>query len=134
LLIDPEDTLSKLCDFIGIPYSPKMYQEHHTLGRNQQLVAPEFMKSFHSKAKQGLDPSNIGKFKHKMNQRECFLFELIAAPFLAKYGYSIKFKFLQSPIWNIFRFPLYFLAEGMNGWRYRKRDFQTFKWAGIPRR
>lgn len=128
---NPADEIASLCKFIGIEYSPFMYQEHHNMERNQKLVSPEFMKSFHSKAKQGLDPSNVGKFHGAMSKRERFFFELLTAPFLQKYNYPIEFQFLLLPVWNVVRVPLYFMSQLFNNWRYRRRDFKSLQWANI---
>ncbi|MCM1984897.1 sulfotransferase family protein [Lyngbya confervoides] len=127
----PDEELSKLCDCVGIEYFPKMYQDYHNLERNQKLVSPKFMTSFHSKAKQGLDPNNAEKFYREMRKRERFFFELLAAPYLQKYNYPIEFKFLLLPVWNILRYPLYFVSKLFNDWRYRERDFKSLKWANI---
>lgn len=134
LLTNPDEALADLCAFVGIQYSPEMYQEHHTLDRNQKLVSPKFMRSFHAKAKQGLDPNNVGKFQNEMSKRERFLFELLSAPFLSRYGYPVEFNFLSSPLWNVLRLPLYQLAQLFNNWRYRRRDFQMLERARSNRR
>lgn len=131
LLTLPDKELAKLCDYIEIDYSPKMYQEHYNLERNQKLISPEFMKSFHSKAKQGLDPNNVEKFYREMSKRERFFFELIAAPFLKKYHYPIEFELLSLPIFNLLRYPLYFASRQLNDWRYYRRDLKCLKWGNI---
>lgn len=127
MLKNPEQELSKLCDFIGIKYQPSMHEDYHKLEKNQKLVAAKFMADFHAKAKGGLDPNNTEKFRQEMSQLERLIFEFLAAPFLQKYCYSLEFEVWQAPIWQVLRQPLYYLARQFNDWRYRQRDFQALQ-------
>ncbi|AFY68566.1 sulfotransferase [Thalassoporum mexicanum PCC 7367] len=129
MLREPDLTFKQLCDFLEIDYRSQMHQDFYKLERNQKLVDQNYMNAFHGKVKSALDPSNTSKYVHKMTRLQKFTYELVAAPYLHKYGYNFDFPWLKFFIFDLIRLPLYWLARIFNNLRYQKRDQATWHWA-----
>lgn len=124
LLKDVDCVLADLFSFLGMTYDssiPEIYLNHKD---NQKLLC---LQKYHestvkSRLREGIDKANTAKYLSKMNRLERFVFELIAIPYLKKYGYLTEFDFLNSSSLNFIRKFSYFFARKFNGFRYRKRD------------
>jgi LPS sulfotransferase NodH len=126
LLSNPQQELYSLCKFIGIKYYNEMTKTYQFSERNKNLLSNED-KMIHTQILGGLKEENQNKFLHKMKKSERFFFELLAAPYLRKYMYPIEFKFLNSTLFSPLRFILYSMARLFNNWRYKRRDFWTYR-------
>jgi hypothetical protein len=122
LLDSPEKTLKNLCSFLNIEYKRSMYEDYQNAPRNQELLWQDFQKVIHAKIEKGIDPSNQKKYLKEMSKRDRLIFELLTAPYLAKYQYSLELPATNSPFFSPLRGLLYFGARQYNNWRYRQRD------------
>lgn len=122
LLTQPEEKLKELCEFLEIIYATEMHEKFNEAKQNQKVVPSQFKQSFHKKLNSGLDPNNTEKYLSKMSKSELIQFELIAAPYLVKYGYQLQYPILNSVLFTPVRGVLYTLARRLNDWRYAYRD------------
>lgn len=129
LLSDSEATLAKLCQFIGIEYRSTMHEDFNALERNKKVAPKHFQKSIHKKLHGGLDPKNTKKYLTAMSRLEQIKFELVAIPYLVKYGYEPVFPILNMPLFSCLRIFLYFFARQFNNLRYDKRDRKIYEQA-----
>ena len=127
MLNNPQEEFKQLCDFIGIEYIPEMHENYFKSQTNKELVSPELMNSIHTKLKGGLDPKNTKKYLTKMSKSELFWYEIIAYPYLKKYGYEIHTSSFYSMLFYPLRLIIYFLARLFNDLRYSKRDRIFYK-------
>ena len=118
----PSRYLSNLCDYLNIVYSPDMHSNFSLHEKNKKVVPAHFRSSFHQNLHKDLDGSNVNKYRSKMSVQQILLFELIAIPYLVKYGYTPEYPFLQSVLFAPLRSLLHFAARQFNNWRYQKRD------------
>ncbi|MEO0924329.1 MAG: sulfotransferase [Cyanobacteria bacterium J06631_6] len=121
LLLDPETELRRICQFIGIKYNKSMHQDFDA-AQQVSLVNNQHLNNIHRKVKGKLDPKNTQKYLTQMSRIERLIFELIAAPYLAKYHYSLEFKNFPRLLLLPLRKLLYTAARQVNNWRYAKRD------------
>ncbi|GEM_PF-5756230 len=122
LLAEPDQQLRQLCEFIGIPYKSEMHEKFNASDRNQKVAPDQFKKSIHKKLHGGLDAKNTNKYLSQMSPYELFVFEVITAPYLAKYGYDLQYSWARSILFSPLRMFIYQLARLFNDWRYAKRD------------
>lgn len=122
LLNDPENTLKNLCNFLDIEYQSSMHEDYQNSALNQEPLLQGFQKIIHAKLQTGIDASNQQKYLKEMSKRDRLIFELLTAPYLAKYQYPLEFLLTNTPFLSPLRSLLYFSARRYNNWRYRRRD------------
>lgn len=127
LLAAPAQQLCQLCEFIGIPYKSEMHEKFNENNRNQKVAPDQFKKSIHKKLNSGLDPKNTNKYLAQMSPYELFVFELITAPYLAKYQYELQYPWTNSILFSPFRRVVYWAARIFNDWRYGRRDRRMYE-------
>ncbi|NER83089.1 MAG: sulfotransferase [Leptolyngbya sp. SIO1D8] len=127
LLKDTDAELEKLFNFLGMAYDASIPDRYLNYEGNQKLLCLQkhHENTVNSKLKQGIDGKNTAKYLSKMTKLERLTFELIAAPYLKKYGYTAEFSILNSPLFAPVRSVLYFSARQFNAFRYQKRDQKT---------
>jgi hypothetical protein len=124
LLEDVDCSLTNVFSFLGMNYDPAIPESYLDHKGNQKLLC---LQKYHegtvkSRLREGIDKANTAKYLNKMTRLERFIFELIAIPYLKKYGYLTEFDFLSSPSLSSIREILYFAARKFNSYRYRRRD------------
>lgn len=127
LMADPAATLTELCSYIKIDYQAQMHENFNAHKRNQKSTPDALGNSIHKNLKGKLDISNTQKYLSKMSVFNRMQYELIASPYLKKYGYPLAYPLLGSWLFSPLRQGLYFLARGFNDWRYARRDHTTLK-------
>ena len=127
LLNNTETTVRQLCDHIGIDFSPGMLENHNAFSKKRKVAPGNLMKSIHSKIGKGIDSSNSKKYLRQMTRVQIFLYELIAAPYLQAYDYSLEFPWLNSHLLIPFRWLAYAIGRRINDSRYSKRDRRAFQ-------
>lgn len=127
LLTEPSQQLRQLCEFIGIPYKPEMHEKFNENSRNQKVAPDQFKKSIHRKLHGGLDAKNTNKYLAQMSRYELIAFELLTAPYLAKYGYDLQYPWASSIFFSPLRMIIYQLARVFNDSRYAKRDRRMYR-------
>jgi hypothetical protein len=123
----PQETLSDLFSFLGLTYDPAISEGFKDYEKNQGIVPKVFQKDTHSKLSGTLDASNSQKYRQKMSRAQILCYEILAEPYLKKYGYPVEFKFTGWPLFWPLRRVSYFLARQVNDIRYRFRDYQTYR-------
>jgi hypothetical protein len=81
LVSDPETTLGRICEFVGLPFSQKM------VGGNA-LAIPAYTKKQHLLVGTAPDPRRISAWRAKLSNREVELFEHHAGDMLKILGYD----------------------------------------------
>ena len=82
LLLNPEQTIQEICDFLGEEFTPEMLcfytngKSYPTDQINQKNLSRPLMSN------------NIGKWRKKMTNRQLRIFEAIAGTTLERYGYQ----------------------------------------------
>ena len=132
LIQDPTSNLKQLCDFLEIEYRPSMQEDFNNLERNKKIAPAYYQQSIHRKLRGGLDARNTKKYLTAMAKLEQLKFELIAVPYLLKYGYQSEYPVLSSSLFNPIRRILYFLARQLNNVRYDSRDRNVYRRSNHP--
>lgn len=127
LMANPATSLTQLCSHIGIEYRPHMHENFNAHKRNQKATPDNLGASIHKNLKGKLDISNTQKYLSKMSPFDRMQYELIASPYLKKYGYPLAYPLLASSIFSPLRQGLYAVARRFNNWRYARRDRTTLK-------
>lgn len=127
LVLDTYGTLESICSFLNVPYNQENFEQYHLSSNNFTFIPDEHKNSIHSKVHQAVDKKNIHKFRKKMKKKQIFIFELLTAPFLLKYDYSLVFRFLKNPLLGAIRLPAYLFAQMFNDVRYSIREMKIYK-------
>lgn len=94
LVLQPEETLSRVSDFLGEPYAPEMLDFY----KNSDSLIPESRKSQHYNADSPLQSSRTFAWKKSMSKSDVNLFESYARDQLNAFGYEIVSQDL--PVWR----------------------------------
>lgn len=128
LINNPHAELQKLFGFLELTYDPAIPVTYRQAKANQKLLKLQEHHSQNLKnhIKTKIESENKRKYLEQIPKRERLLVESIAAPYLAKYGYPLEFKWLSLPIYNPLRNLIYLSAEKYNKFRYHKRDLLAY--------
>ena len=85
LVAHPEETLQRICDFIGEPFDPTVFTRA-VLRRNQRR--PWFGKRDFGILDTQIVPDNVEKWKGRMSKSQQVLFESVAGDLLQELGYE----------------------------------------------
>lgn len=91
LLIDPEHTLKKICDFAAIEYQVRMLS-------GGGFAIPEYTLTQHSLVGEPFDSSRAGAWNNNLKPRDIEIFESIAGDFLSNLGYDCRYKNFAKPL------------------------------------
>lgn len=127
LLKDPENVLKQLCGFLGIEYRPSMQSGYESSAANRHLILERHKETIHHKVSEGLDVSNQGKYVTLMTRAQRYIFELLTAPFLARYGYPIEHPSAARVWFAPIRALFYVNARIFNDCRYWWRSRRTVR-------
>ena len=106
LLINPEETLEKLCEFMQIEYEPQMIDFYKK--------SKYYIGSHHSKLIfRPITSENLQKWKINLSGQEIKVFDLIAKRYLKKYGYEVENVKLS------FRDIIFLFSKILTGFHYR---------------
>lgn len=84
LILNPESTLQSLCNFLNVPYTPKMLDFYES----KEALITSFSSSLWSNVIQPVNQNNTKKFLDYPYQEEVRIFELIAGDTLSILGYD----------------------------------------------
>ncbi|MGB6602712.1 MAG: sulfotransferase, partial [Steroidobacteraceae bacterium] len=93
LVLDTEDTLRRICHFIGEEYQPQMLAWERTADTQ---VLPEELSGVHRKLKLRIGPEGVARWKREMSARETFIAEAFMGTDLKRLGYERRYP---SPLW-----------------------------------
>ena len=116
LIFSPATELQNLCTYLNVDYQPAMYQNFNNSDR--RLTPENLQQSIHKNINSGLIAGNTQKYLTQMSRREKIQYELVAAPYLLKYGYKLEYPLLNSFLFAPLRKLLYFIARSLNDLRY----------------
>jgi hypothetical protein len=85
LVVEPAQQLSRLCDFLGLPYAPEMLTFNEQ-NREKQLV-PKELTPWKQMNESFVTDSQTSRWKQDLSPEEVSLFEAIAADTLRLYEY-----------------------------------------------
>ena len=111
LVVDPELTLRRICQFIGEDFEPSMLSWQDSV---EELV-PTRELHVHQKLKRRSNREDIERWKREMTDREVFVAEAFMGRDLRRFGYARRF---HSPLW----LPLFWLT----------RAYCNFVWRLFP--
>jgi hypothetical protein len=86
LIIHPEDALSSLCGFLGEDYHGAMLN-YHRRNRDEGLE-PSATMEWKMKTIEPIDQAVVGRYREALSAHDVKVFESIAGPVLAMYGYD----------------------------------------------
>jgi len=89
LISDPENTLGAICNFLGVEYNEKYFEQQSPDGTVKTPLVRAPMKT-----------NNSEKWRAKMSQNQISVFESVASKTLSDFGYSITtpVKKLSTPV------------------------------------
>ena len=94
LVLEPEASLRKICDYLGEPYSNNMLEFY----KNSDSLIPESRKSQHYNADTPPQSSRTYAWKKSMSDTEVAIFESYAKDQLQAFGYEVKNHAI--PVWR----------------------------------
>jgi len=86
LVLHPESTLRKICQFLDVQFSPQML-EYHRSGRDE---LPNKSLRWHQNSVRAPDPALVGQWKQKMSISDRTIFEELAGDALKTFGYETE--------------------------------------------
>jgi len=86
LVLHPESTLRKICQFLDVQFSPQML-EYHRSGRYE---LPNKSLRWHQNSVRAPDPALVGQWKQKMSISDRTIFEELAGDALKTFGYETE--------------------------------------------
>jgi len=101
LVTEPEITLSRICEYLELPFHPRMLRYHEfaaaRLDEYKRPFGPRgtpkdigcFL-SIHDRVKTPPDPRRIGRWRTEMPEAQRQRFETIAGPLLVQLGYDTR--------------------------------------------
>ena len=92
LVREPEETLRKICHFIGEAFEPQMLSWQKTV--DAQVSEREHR--FHGKLKLQIGAEGVARWKHELTPRSTFLCEAFMAAHLKRLGYELRYS---GPLW-----------------------------------
>ena len=86
LVVHPEETCQRVCDFLGEPFSSEMLA-FHEYNKEKELV-PKHRLGWHQNTLKPITRSRSGLWRTKMKTREQMVFEAVAGEELRAFGYE----------------------------------------------
>ena len=88
LVNQPEKTLLKVCDFLGLQYS-------ETMLNGNGFIKPTYTEDQHKLIGKGIHKNRATAWKEELTKREIELFETVGANMLTHLGYQTQFSLLH---------------------------------------
>ncbi len=87
LILNPEESLRKICSFLGENYEPEMLDETNT---DTTRFTKYYTQNWMQKSTTGIDPARILAWQHELSPEKLALIENEAGEFLEELGYSLQ--------------------------------------------
>lgn len=100
LVVDPEVTLRRICEFIGEKFEPQML----TWQDGVERLVPKRELHVHEKLARTTSHDDVARWKREMSRREVFMAEVFMSRDLRRLGYECRFR---SPLWR----PVFWLIR-----------------------
>ncbi|MFQ5535034.1 MAG: sulfotransferase [Sphingomonadales bacterium] len=88
IVTSPEDELTRICEFLSLPFDPKMMDFHQQAHRN--IAAWE--KDIHRKTTRPPRPSDVQRWKREMSAFEVLVFESVTAAAMDRANYRRMYR------------------------------------------
>jgi len=108
LIAQPEETLRKVCRFLGENYYEAMLSYHRVADK----VVPERKLKWKAGTTQKIYTKAMGKWKTGLEQWELDLIEKMAGKYLRQHGYALSQKNPQPPFKKVMAYYGYCLRQG----------------------
>ena len=93
LVLDPEPTLRRVCEFIGEQFEPQML----TWQEGVERMVPAREHFMHTKLTRNMKHDDIERWRREMTASELFVAEALMGRDLRRFGYAIHFR---APLWS----------------------------------
>lgn len=93
LILDADETLRGICEFIGEKFEPQMLKWQDDVER----LVPERERHVHTKLRRTVSHEDIARWSREMSGRDVFVAESMMGGDLRRFGYSCRF---DSPLWR----------------------------------
>ena len=93
LVLDPEPTLRRICDFIGEQFEPQMLAWQQKV----EHLVPSRERHIHSKLARSMSDDDVERWRREMSGTELFVAEALMQRDLRRFGYACHFR---SPFWR----------------------------------
>lgn len=107
LVAEPDSTVSRICDFLGITYYPEMLDFHQT--KLNELYPKMLSEKYQTSLQQAVTTGRTGIWKNKFNEKELKLMDYMAGNTADRWGYQRTFRGLS--LTGIF-YRLWFTIRG----------------------
>ena len=128
LVTDPVLHLEMICEFLGVPYVPEVFDFYKMKGKAEEKYPADILQKHHKSLFNPVNTSRIGLWEKSMNKRQVQIADLVAGKYAEKAGYTRKYvrfnlwtAFLASPGICYARF-LYFMTFIIDKMPYRIRE------------
>jgi hypothetical protein len=128
LVTDPELHFNKLCEFLGIPFAPEVFDFYKMKDKAREKYPADILEKHHKSLFNPVNTSRIGRWQKSMTTRQIHIADQVAGAFAEragyrrKYeGYSLRIAILAMPGVCYARF-LYFATKIVDKFPYRLRE------------
>jgi hypothetical protein len=87
LVVDPEPTIRRICDFLGETFEPGMLE-----WQDRVPLVPKRERGLHSKLNRPMSADAVGVWRQKLSTWECFAIEACLHRDLRRLGYRLRFS------------------------------------------
>ena len=128
LVTAPELHVGKLCEFLGIPYDPGVFDFYKMKSQAEEAYPTDVMEKHHKSLFNPINTSRLGLWKKSMTETEVRMADLVAGRYAELAGYQRKYRDFN--LWiAILAFPgvfyarcIYFLTIIVDRFPYRLRE------------
>ncbi len=92
LVTEPETQFRKLCDFLGIPYVPEVFDFYKMKEKAEEKYPADILQKHHKSLFNPVNTSRIGRWEKSMSQRQIRIADHVAGNYSAQAGYVRKYR------------------------------------------
>jgi hypothetical protein len=86
LVTDPQHTLGRICDFVGVSYEPEMLRFHQHADR---FMLDEAASTYNTTATRPIAPEQAQKWRSQLTDEDIAIIERVCADEMAEFGYPL---------------------------------------------
>jgi len=95
LVTNPEDHLRKICEFLGVPFVPEVFDFYKMKGKAEEKYPADILQKHHKSLFNPVNTSRVGLWEKSMSERQVKIADHVAGVFADKAGYKRKYKGLN---------------------------------------
>lgn len=92
LVTDPSAEFGKLCDFLGIPYAPEVFDFYKMKEKVAEKYPADILEKHHKSLFNPVNTSRIGLWEKSLNRRQVRIADQVAGKYAETAGYKRKFR------------------------------------------